>query len=225
MCHSPCEPARSSGWLRWKGKGKIACLICFPANASRPPARLCSTGDQVRFNSPYDAVREGVVLVPGDRLLGLLPNQSVRHNLSLPLFGRLSRWGRIPNLERLRVNDAIEQLSIDTRAASHVRRLSGGNQQKVVIGRWLVAGFRTLLCFDPTRGIDIQTKRDIHDLLRKLAAEGAAILLYTSELAEIPRVCDRVLVMHGGRIVDEQAAAGATESMLLAAAHGLESPA
>ena len=102
--------------------------------------------------------------------------------------------------------------------------LSGGNQQKVVIGRWLVAGFRTLLCFDPTRGIDIQTKRQIYTLLHELAANGAAILLYTSELAEIPLVCDRVLIMHGGRIVDEQDAANATESSLLTAAHGLEVP-
>jgi ribose transport system ATP-binding protein len=103
-----------------------------------------------------------------------------------------------------------------------VRRLSGGNQQKVVLGRWLVSGFRTLLCFDPTRGIDIQTKREIYALLREIAAQGAAIVLYTSELAEISLVCDRVLIMHDGRIVDEQDAASATESFLLKAAHGLE---
>jgi len=128
----------------------------------------------------------------------------------------------IPADEPQRVANAIDRLSIDTRAASQVRRLSGGNQQKVVIGRWLVAGFRTLLCFDPTRGIDIQTKREIYALLRELAANGAAILLYTSELAEIPLVCDRVIVIHAGRIVDEQPAATATESSLLTAAHGLE---
>jgi len=115
--------------------------------------------------------------------------------------------------------------SQSTHAQHQVRRLSGGNQQKVVLGRWLVSGFRTLLCFDPTRGIDIQTKREIYSLLRELAAQGAAIVLYTSELAEIGLVCDRVLIMHGGRIVDEQDAARATESSLLTAAHGLEAPA
>ena len=119
------------------------------------------------------------------------------------------------------ITNAIDSLSIDTRAAAQVRRLSGGNQQKVAIGRWLVSGFRTLLCFDPTRGIDIQTKGEIYALLRKLAADGAAVLLYTSELAEIPLVCDRVLVMHNGLIVDEQVAARATEASLLTAAHGL----
>jgi len=146
----------------------------------------------------------------------------VRQNLAVPLFNRIARWLRIPTDEPQRVTNSIERLSIDTRAASQVRRLSGGNQQKVVIGRWLVAGFRTLLCFDPTRGIDIQTKREIYTLLRELAANGAAILLYTSELAEIPLVCDRVIIMHAGQIVDEQDAASATESSLLTAAHGLE---
>ncbi|HXF62107.1 MAG TPA: sugar ABC transporter ATP-binding protein, partial [Caldilineaceae bacterium] len=127
-----------------------------------------------------------------------------------------------PADEPQRVGEVIRRLSIDTRAGSQARRLSGGNQQKVVVGRWLVAGFHTLLCFDPTRGIDIKTKHEIYALLRELAADGAAILLYTSELAEIPLVCDRVLVLHGGRIVDEQDAARATESSLLTAAHGLE---
>jgi ribose transport system ATP-binding protein len=149
----------------------------------------------------------------------------VHHNLAIPLFNRMRRWLRMPSDEPARVDDAIDRLSIDTRAASQVRRLSGGNQQKVAVGRWLVGGFRTLLCFDPTRGIDIQTKREIYALLRELAAGGAAIVLYTSELAEIPLVCDRVFIIHGGRIVDEQDAATATESSMLTAAHGLEVPA
>ena len=78
-----------------------------------------------------------------------------------------------------------------------------------------------MLCFDPTRGIDIQTKRQIYDLLRELADDGNAILLYTSELPEIPLVCDRVLVLYGGKFVHEQDAATATEEGLLTAAHGL----
>jgi ribose transport system ATP-binding protein len=210
------------GLVALEGQGQDRLFELLSGRRKPTAGAMLVSGRPARFDSPYDAVRQGVVLVPGDRLLALLPNQSVRHNLALPLFGRLQRWVRIPMAERPRVDDAIDQLAIDTRAASQVRRLSGGNQQKVVMGRWLVGGFRTLLCFDPTRGIDIQTKRDIYALLRKLAAEGAAILLYTSELAEIPLVCDRVLVMHGGRIVDEQVAARATESSPLTAAHGLQ---
>lgn len=213
------------GLVALEGQGQDRLFELLSGKRKPTAGAMLVSGRPVHFASPYDAVRQGVVLVPGDRLVALLPNQSVRHNLALPLFTRLRRWARIPMAERPRVDEAIDQLAIDTRAASQVRRLSGGNQQKVVIGRWLVGGFRTLLCFDPTRGIDLQTKRDIYALLRKLAAEGAAILLYTSELAEIPLVCDRVLVMHAGRIVDEQDAARATESSLLTAAHGLETPA
>ena len=87
---------------------------------------------------------------------------------------------------------------MDTRAQRQVRRLSGGNQQKVTIARWLANGFGTLLCFDPTRGIDVGTKRQIYALLRELAEAGAAVLLFTSELAEIPLVCDRVVCLYSG---------------------------
>jgi ribose transport system ATP-binding protein len=210
------------GVVALEGQGQER-LFALLAGDRQPDAGAVVVGGQPqRFHSPYDAVRAGVVLVPGDRLLALLPNLPVRQNLAVPLFTQLRRWLRLPADEPSRVANAIARLAIDTRAAAQVRRLSGGNQQKVVLGRWLVGGFRTLLCFDPTRGIDIQTKREIYTLLRELAADGAAILLYTSELAEIPLVCDRVLVLHNGRIVDEQDAAQATESSMLTAAHGLE---
>lgn len=210
------------GLVALEGQGQEHLFELLSGDRQPTGGEILVGGQARRFASPYDAVQEGVVLVPGDRLRALLPNQPVRHNLATPLFNRLQRWLRIPTDEPARVTSAIDRLAIDIRAAAQVRRLSGGNQQKVVIGRWLVAGFRTLLCFDPTRGIDIQTKREIYALLRELATNGAAILLYTSELAEIPLVCDRVLIMHGGRIVDEQEAATATESSMLTAAHGLE---
>lgn len=180
------------------------------------------SGETLKARSPYDAISRGVVLVPADRLQALLPKRSVRENLAAPLYNRVRRWFGLARDEQSRVDYAIERLDIDVRAQSQVRRLSGGNQQKVTIGRWLASGFQTLLCFDPTRGIDIQTKAQIYDLLKELASEGAAIVLYTSELREIPLVCDRVLVMYAGEIVDEQPAALATEESLLTAAHGLE---
>jgi ribose transport system ATP-binding protein len=138
------------------------------------------------------------------------------------LYNRVAEWGPI-NLraERKRVTDAIRRLQIDTRAQRQVRRLSGGNQQKVTIARWLATGFQILLLFDPTRGIDVGTKRQIHTLLRQLAAEGVGILFFTSELPEIQLVCDRALVLYEGRIVHEMPAADADEAALLHAAHGL----
>jgi ribose transport system ATP-binding protein len=139
----------------------------------------------------------------------------------MPLYNRFRRWFGLAHDEKDRVQAAVDRLSIDTRAAKQAIRLSGGNQQKVVVGRWLAAGFRVLLCFDPTRGIDVGTKQQIYGLLRELADDGAAILLYTSELAEIPLACDRVMVMYDGEIVAEQPAATATEESLLTAAHGI----
>lgn len=209
------------GLVALEGQGQERLFELLSGARTPTGGEILVNGQPRRFHSPYDAVQEGVVLVPGDRLRALLPSQPVRHNLAISLFTRLRQWLQIPASEQPKVADAIARLSIDTRAAAQVRRLSGGNQQKVVIGRWLVTGFRTLLCFDPTRGIDIQTKREIYTLLRELAAHGAAVVLYTSELAEIGLVCDRVLIMHAGRIVDEQDALQATESSMLTAAHGL----
>jgi ribose transport system ATP-binding protein len=123
--------------------------------------------------------------------------------------------------EGRRVRGAIDALQIDIRAARQVRRLSGGNQQKVTIARWLASGFGVLLCFDPTRGIDVGTKRQIYALLRRLADEGAAILFFSSELAEFPLVCDRVLTVFGGRVTAELAGPAADEASLLHAMHGL----
>lgn len=172
--------------------------------------------------SPYDAIRAGVVLVPADRIEALLPQRSVRENIALPLYNRVMRWGPI-NVrgEARRVADAIDRLQIDTRAQRQARRLSGGNQQKVTIARWLATGFQVLLLFDPTRGIDVGTKRQIHTLLRQLAADGVGVLFFTSELSEIQLACDRVLVLYEGKIVAELPASDADEATLLHAAHGL----
>ena len=205
--------------LEGQGQDRLFDLL---AGDRRPDSgQVVVEGKPLSARSPYDAIRSGVVLVPSDRQLALLPKRSVRENLGVPLYNRIGRWLGLVEDEEQRADKAIARLSIDVRAQRQVRRLSGGNQQKVVIGRWLATGFRTLLCFDPTRGIDIQTKRQIYDLLREIADTGSSVLIYTSELPEIPQVCDRVLVVYNGQVVHEQAAATATEEGLLSAAHGL----
>ena len=149
--------------------------------------------------------------------------RSVRENIALPFSARLGSWGldRPRSARAAMVDGAVETLQIDARAGGEVRRLSGGNQQKVTIARWVAGGVRTMLCFDPTRGIDIRTKNQIYVLLRDLAEAGAAVLLYTSELKEIQLVCDRAIVIFGGRVVAEIAAADADEPALLRAAYNL----
>jgi len=176
------------------------------------------------FRHPADAIAAGHSFVPGDRAEALLSTRSVRENIALPFVARPRRWGPISMRdEGARVAGAIERLQIDTRAQGEVRRLSGGNQQKVTIGRWIAGGVRTLLLFDPTRGIDVRTKRQIYALARDLAAQGAAILFYTSELEEVRLACDRVVVIFNGRVVDILDAADADEQTLMRAAYGLAS--
>ena len=210
------------GLAALEGQGQDQLFQLLSGDRKPDTGEVLVNGERMSASSPYDAIRRGVVLVPADRLQALLPQRSVRENLTIPLYNRIGRWFTLVGNETVRVDDAIDRLDIDVRAGSQVQRLSGGNQQKVTIARWLASGFRTLLCFDPTRGIDIQTKEQIYELLREVADEGAAVFLYTSELREIPLVCDRVLVMYNGRIVDEQDAGSATEEGLLTAAHGLE---
>jgi ribose transport system ATP-binding protein len=179
-------------------------------------------GKAIRPRDPYDAIKEGMVLVPSDRLLALLPDRPIRENIAAPLYSHIKKWGPFnARREAGKVDDAIARLQIDTRARRQARRLSGGNQQKLTIARWLAAGFDVLLCFDPTRGIDVGTKRQIYALLRELAGAGAAVLLFTSELTEIQLVCDRVVVLHDGGISDRLPASEANEARLLRSAHGL----
>ena len=179
-------------------------------------------GIAASFAHPADAIAYGLTLVPGDRALALLMARSVHENIALPLLARPGKWGAIPMRdEAVRVSAAIARLQIEPRAQGEVRRLSGGNQQKVTIARWIARGVQTLLLFDPTRGIDIRTKRQIYALVRELADQGAAVLFYTSELAEVRLACDRVVVIFGGRVVAVIAAADADEPTLLRAAYGL----
>jgi ribose transport system ATP-binding protein len=152
----------------------------------------------------------------------LLSERSVRENIALPLTAEPRHWGLIPmRREGERVSAAIERLQIDTRAQGEVRRLSGGNQQKVTIARWVATGVKTLLLFDPTRGIDVRTKGQIYPLVRELAAQGAAVLFYTSELDEVRLACDRAVVIFKGRLVEIIDRAEASEARLMRAAYGL----
>jgi ribose transport system ATP-binding protein len=210
------------GLVALEGQGQDE-LFGVLAGSRRPSAgEILVDGRSVRFGHPADAIAEGLVYVPADRADALLAQRSVRENIALPFSSRVRAWGPIDMAtEKSRVARGIEQLQIDTRAQSEVRRLSGGNQQKVTIARWIAGGVRTLLCFDPTRGIDIRTKREIYQLVRDLAAAGSAVLLYTSEAEEIQRACDRAIVIFGGRVVAELDAADADEPTLMRAAYNL----
>jgi ribose transport system ATP-binding protein len=189
------------GIVALEGQGQLDLFECLSGNRRPDAGEIVVQGKARRFRHPHDAIGAGLVLVPADRALALLRQRSVLENIALPMVNRLARWGLINTRDE--------------------RRLSGGNQQKVTIARWLATGFLTLLCFDPTRGIDIRTKEQIYRVLRELAASGSSVLLFTSEMPEIQLACDRALVMFAGRVVAELTAHDATEAALLRAAHGL----
>ncbi len=214
------------GVVALEGQGQDE-LFDVLAGSERPSGGAIEVdGKPVSFGHPADAIRAGIVYVAADRAEALLMQRSVRENIALPRSARISAWGPINvRRERTAVGEAIQRLQIDTRAQREVKRLSGGNQQKVTIARWVTSGVHVMLCFDPTRGIDIRTKNQIYQLLRDLADAGAGVLLYTSELNEIRLACDRAIVLFGGRIVAEVDAAGADEQSLLRAAHNLARPA
>jgi ribose transport system ATP-binding protein len=214
------------GVVALEGQGQDD-LFNVLAGSSKPSAgQIAVDGRPVAFSHPGDAIRAGIVYVAADRAEALLMQRSVRENIAIPNVAGLAGWGPI-NMRReaATVAESVDRLQIDARAGAEVRRLSGGNQQKVTIARWVARGVRVMLCFDPTRGIDIRTKHQIYLLLRELAEAGAGVMIYTSELKEIPLICDRAIVVFKGRVVNEVRGTDADEATLLRMAYNLRSDA
>jgi len=192
--------------------------------ADRPEGgELRIEGKPVRIHSPQEAIRMGIGLITEDRKAqGLFLGQSVRSNAAVTIFEKLSRLGFLPykKIDQW-VRDAVQQLKIRTpNLEQRVRNLSGGNQQKVVISRWLAVNPKILILDEPTRGIDVASKAEIHALIGELAAKGMAILVISSELPEILGISDRILVMHEGRLVAELDRSEATQDRVMQAATG-----
>jgi len=163
-------------------------------------------GDLVPLRSPKDAIRAGIALVPEDRKgEGLFLRMSIRENLTLPILPRIAARGLLrSSAERAAARGMVDQLAIGVRDQDQpVGTLSGGNQQKVLLGRWLLTGARVVLLYDVTRGVDLATKRDIYDRVVELAEQGRTVLFYSSETEEVAQMSHRVLVMREGRIAAE----------------------
>jgi ribose transport system ATP-binding protein len=180
-------------------------------------------GAVVRIGSPADAIAAGILLVPEDRRLhGLVLPESVGFNLSLPNLDRLgSRFGVRRRAERDLHATWIERLRIKTpSAAQPVGLLSGGNQQKVVYGKWLARGPKVLILDEPTRGVDVGAKAEIYALVDRLAGDGVAVWMITSDMEELLGMADRIVVMHEGRVAGELAGANRTEEAVMRLATG-----
>lgn len=180
-------------------------------------------GRLTKFRGPWDAIRAGIAYVPEDRKgLGLVLCASVSFNMVLPSLAQFSRFGV---LQRRRIamlcREWMKRLKIRTPSPSTiVENLSGGNQQKVVLAKWLARKPRVLILNEPTRGIDVGAKSEVHALIREVASQGVAIMMISSELPEVMLVSDRIVVMWNGYTVGELEAQSAREEDILLLAFG-----
>jgi ribose transport system ATP-binding protein len=224
------RPGEILGVAGLQGMGQLQLFLACFGMAPLRRGEILVDGRRVTLASPRDAIREdvGISLVPEDRKTeGLFLKLDGRSNVSLPVIDRFARAGLIDTrAETAAVARVLDRVEVAPRALhTPAGALSGGNQQKLAIGKWLLAGSRILLMFDPTRGVDVGTKHQLYLLMRALADGGGAILFYSTEIAELVNLCDRVLVMYGGRVVDELAGGAIGEEAIMRAALGEADPA
>jgi ABC-type sugar transport system ATPase subunit len=181
-------------------------------------------GQPVRIRSPRDAMRLGIGLVPEDRKRqGLVLSMTNADNATLPIVGRFATAGWIDRRDEAQtVSRYFERLRVRGRPDAVAGSLSGGNQQKIVLAKWLAAHADILMLDEPTRGVDVGTKAELHGWIDRLAADGAAVLLISSELPELIAVSSRIIVLRLGRVVGELTRADATQDALLRLMAGLD---
>ncbi len=211
------------GGLVGAGRTELARLLF---GADRPEeGSMTLEGKRYAPRGPADAVKAGVGLVPEERRVeGLILSKSLAFNLSLANLQSIIFHPALPFVSGSRrkslAERAIRDLAIKTTGAeTPVGRLSGGNQQKVVIARWLASRPKVLILDEPTRGVDVGARAEIHRLIRNLAREGMAVLVISSEPEELPDMCDRALVMAEGRIVGELAGEALTRERIIGASY------
>jgi ribose transport system ATP-binding protein len=211
------------GGLMGAGRTELARVIAGADRADRGDVTL--DGRAVVLRSPRHAIRRGIGLLPEDRKAdGLVAGLTVERNIALPHGARVSRLGVVPRrAEAALAQPIVAELRVKATPTQLVRLLSGGNQQKVVLGKWLAGDARVFIFDEPTRGVDVGAKVEIYNLMNRLTGKGAGIIMISSELPELLGMSDRILVMCRGRIQAEFDAAGVTQEQVLAAALGLAS--
>jgi ribose transport system ATP-binding protein len=217
----PCEIVGLGGL---QGQGQSEFLKAIYGAIPFDEGSVEVLGSPRRFRSPSDALHHGLGFIPGDRdREGILPIRSVTENIFLSKMSLSSLVGRIRPRKLLEgARDIISKLSIVVGSPSHpARSLSGGNQQKLIVGRWLLVSPKALLLDDPTKGVDIGARREIHELLRAMARDGTAILISSSENEELLALADRIYVFYEGRIVEELTGDRRTEENLVSAMLGI----
>ena len=180
-------------------------------------------GKVIPLKCVRDGINAGIAYVPEDRKdVGLVIGQSILHNVSLPHLGHYRKYGFLRKKKEWReVEEICRKMSVKAAGLKYaVSTLSGGNQQKVVLSKWLLQDMKVLILDEPTRGIDVGAKAEIHRQMCELAAEGVAIIMISSELPEILGMSDRVYVMHEGTVTGELERKDATQEAIMKAAIG-----
>lgn len=189
------------------GAGRTETMEAVFGARKMDSGEVCIEGEKVSIKSPRDAVRHGLGMVPEDRKRdGVILSMPIYVNGTLSILDRLSDWiGRIDRVkEQTIVGDLVASLSVKTNSVfDDVSSLSGGNQQKVSLMKWLAAGGKVLVLDEPTRGVDVGAKSEIYRIINNLAEQGIAIVMVSSEMPELIGECDRVIVMHQGRVAGE----------------------
>ncbi len=205
-----------------QGQGQTDLLLALFGGISFG-GKVTLAGTPVRFAHPRRAIDSGVAFVPGDRASeGLLLIRSILENLHLPSWGRFGLPLRI-NQARIEASKATDELKVSMSSLDvPVSSLSGGNAQKVVLGKWLLRNPRLLLLNDPTKGVDVGTKAEFYTLLAELRRAGTAIIFFSSDDAELLNLCDRVLVMHDGEVCAELSGDALNHANLMAASMGTQ---
>ena len=204
------------------GAGRTELLECiFGASEERPQGEIVLNGQSVMFRHPSEAREAGIGLVGEDRKrLGIFAQMNVRENTSICTLPDAATSGWLsPGRELDMVDEMVKQLAIKSAGTeAAITSLSGGNQQKCIIGRWLLTKPQVLLLDDPTRGVDVGAKAELYRLMHELCREGIAIILTSSELPELLTVSDRILVLSEGHLTAEFSREEATEERIMEAA-------
>ena len=204
------------------GAGRTELLECLFGSSPEPPrGRVVLEGRDVHFDHPAQARAAGIALITEDRKrLGLFANMSVGANITMCTLSEAATAGIVhPRQETRIVADVIQRFDVKTTGIhAAITSLSGGNQQKTIIGRWLLTRPKVLLLDDPTRGVDVGAKAELYRLMDRLCRDGLGIIVTSSELPELLTLSDRILVLCEGRLTGEFSRAEASEQLIMEAA-------
>lgn len=207
------------------GAGRTEIMKAVFGDLEYDTGEIVLDGTNKKIKSTHDAIKQGIVLIPEDRKKeGLVLKMTLAQNICLPNLEKVSTFGTLINKKRTElVNEYIGKLSIRPAIPNRlIKDFSGGNQQKAVISKWMAMNPKVIILDEPTRGVDVGAKSEIYSLIQNLSETGTGIIFISSELTELLGVCDRIIVIHQGKITGEFSRDDATQEKIMRAAAGAE---